>query len=215
MYNALDSPNLICFYSTMFADMFLIPPPTTAEESKKPLTLDFPASLISIFLDMVSSNAPTAPELSLQQVAAILDLVRAYDCNESIMKAVRAGLEAAGKRAPFDLLVFANGADDVELGKKAISYMSWEFLQQLAPSRTDIRSTMNRLTPSWRLVFFQAVIGSQFGIYDLKHEDGVIAVASFEPVDCGQQRQRYEQPTWTVGLSADAIVQLRKEGLSM
>nr|XP_018266827.1 uncharacterized protein I303_00805 [Kwoniella dejecticola CBS 10117]OBR88985.1 hypothetical protein I303_00805 [Kwoniella dejecticola CBS 10117] len=119
-----DSQLTSAFASELFDDLLEIVHPAggSLTQNHEPIHLDFPGSVITLFLDHISTSNSSIPIMTVTEIASLLIFAEFAICDSLIDKA-RARLIGATKECPFELLVLASDRDDIELAKDALRVM--------------------------------------------------------------------------------------------
>ncbi|WWC66684.1 uncharacterized protein I206_100588 [Kwoniella pini CBS 10737] len=165
--------------SNVFADMLEVTSPVAedfaeathkrkAEDPIAPIDLDHSAAIISHFLDLVNQAHPTVPPSNYDETIALYILCDQFDAVKRIKSQVDLRIQQVGCVRQWNLLVFASTRDDLNLAKKAISFMDdhtfsvnrhFDEPQGAALCGLKFSERMAILPESWQLELYRKAFG--------------------------------------------------------
>ncbi|WVF66149.1 hypothetical protein IAT40_000889 [Kwoniella sp. CBS 6097] len=128
-------------------------------KTNEPIELDFPAEMISLFLDMASVCQPYIPQLSITTARSLLELLEFTLC-DGLIDFARTSLTNAGSNQPLELLVIASDRNDIGLARVALRNATRNRIQSHICPNLSLSSSqglkkyqeyLDRLQPAYQL----------------------------------------------------------------
>ncbi|WVF66175.1 hypothetical protein IAT40_000915 [Kwoniella sp. CBS 6097] len=136
-----------------------------AEPEPEPIHLEYPAPIISLFLDAAGSSWPTFPSIDMMTAKDLLDLTEFTLCDK-LKHEARYSLVRAGLDLPLELLVIASDRNDIPLAQSALQKLDSSTIETKLYRSTgsvprSFKRYLDRLSPSFRLeLYSQLMLGS-------------------------------------------------------
>ncbi|WRT63715.1 uncharacterized protein IL334_000638 [Kwoniella shivajii] len=165
------SQRLLVRASQFFRDLLSVPPPSDKDAAGQepsqvePIHLDFPSTIISIFLDLTSVSEPYSPRLVIHQARDLLEMVE-FTLSDELQPYVRKSLHDAGSSQPLELFVIASERNDFSLARFALAKITSAHVQSFLKlshlsTHEGIKALQNyfsRLRPSFHLELLSRIM---------------------------------------------------------
>ncbi|WWC58267.1 uncharacterized protein I303_100805 [Kwoniella dejecticola CBS 10117] len=168
--------------SGFFADLLAIKPADKKETILEPIDLDYPGSIIAIFLDLISVSETYIPLINLDPAKSLM-LLGDYTMSDRTITAARKAVIAASCDNPLELLVYASDRDDNRMAKAALKLLKWPGSANLGDPYRDVTSRkepflkyIDRLRPTFQAALLRGLVregGVAYRFHELETRPGL------------------------------------------